>query len=229
MHTADIAASLSKIQLKPGPHRSPDYGLCVMECVAFVAGERHTDRPECACPVITQIAVHANDTVPPAVLAQMSSRVLRLAGSRGSEDLMAKRASFLVDYVVRKAMPAALAASALPACAELAKEFADLPPIVSPRHTLLARMLAGTIPYDAKPGAAQSLSGLRAGTTLEGMLDALRNGIYRQSTNRVIDILDELGDPVDYLALLDGMLDIGETPALEVTDAVAARIATLAS
>src|SRR5438105_4365288 len=52
---------LSVFRLRHGSHKNPKQGLCVMEAVAFVAGERHGDHPECACPVLTGFAIRLND------------------------------------------------------------------------------------------------------------------------------------------------------------------------
>jgi hypothetical protein len=37
--------------------------LCVMSLVALLAGERHSDRPATACPVIASYAIKINDTL----------------------------------------------------------------------------------------------------------------------------------------------------------------------
>ncbi len=49
-------------QFGSGSHGSREDGMCVMECVAYIAGEEHTDQPACACPLITQLAIWVNDT-----------------------------------------------------------------------------------------------------------------------------------------------------------------------
>ena len=40
--------------LKCGKHDNPEDGMCLMEAVAYVAGESLTDHPECCCPVIAE-------------------------------------------------------------------------------------------------------------------------------------------------------------------------------
>ncbi len=40
-----------------------NYGCCILEAVAYVAGEKHSDHPECACPVITTCAIDINDWI----------------------------------------------------------------------------------------------------------------------------------------------------------------------
>ena len=47
-----------------GSHALLKDGACVMEAVAYVAGEPWTDRPECACPVISVLLRRWNDDLP---------------------------------------------------------------------------------------------------------------------------------------------------------------------
>lgn len=47
---------IANLSLKSGSHKAPNNGLvdaCVMEAVAYVAGEKWSDHPGCACPVIS--------------------------------------------------------------------------------------------------------------------------------------------------------------------------------
>lgn len=50
--------------LKHGSHKSFEDGACLMECVAFVAGEPHSDAPACASPVLTRFGVRLNHAYP---------------------------------------------------------------------------------------------------------------------------------------------------------------------
>lgn len=50
------------IKFEAGSHNSREHGMCVMEAVAFLAGEEHTDRPQCADEIITQLAIVINDS-----------------------------------------------------------------------------------------------------------------------------------------------------------------------
>jgi hypothetical protein len=61
-----IEERLSKIaglSLKYGSH-AEDSQFCVMEAVAFVAGEPWSDHPVCACPVISAFMRNWNDSLP---------------------------------------------------------------------------------------------------------------------------------------------------------------------
>ncbi|MDA0787379.1 MAG: hypothetical protein O3B37_13920 [Proteobacteria bacterium] len=52
-----------QLDLVPRVGERRESELCVMSLVALLAGERHTDRPATACPVIACYAIKINDTV----------------------------------------------------------------------------------------------------------------------------------------------------------------------
>ena len=54
---------LDAITLARGAHDRRTDGVCVMEAVAWRAGEDHSDRPECASPVIAALVAHAKARV----------------------------------------------------------------------------------------------------------------------------------------------------------------------
>ena len=49
------------ITLESGSHGSRAAGLCLLEAVAYFAGERHTDRPQCTCRVLGAYGRALND------------------------------------------------------------------------------------------------------------------------------------------------------------------------
>ena len=53
----------NEIKLEKGNHPAGN-AACLMEMTALLAGEKHTDRPRCACPVITSFAMRLNDGLP---------------------------------------------------------------------------------------------------------------------------------------------------------------------
>ena len=50
-----------ELVLMPGAHVDVSRGLCAMEAVAWLAGEEHSDAPQCACPALTSIVQRLND------------------------------------------------------------------------------------------------------------------------------------------------------------------------
>jgi hypothetical protein len=55
---------LDGIVLRAGGHESRESGVCAMEAVAWLAGEPHSDTPQCACPVIGAFMRSWNDAIP---------------------------------------------------------------------------------------------------------------------------------------------------------------------
>ena len=55
---------LETITLKSGSHATREEGVCAMEAVAWLAGEPHSDAPECASPVIAAFLRSWNDNLP---------------------------------------------------------------------------------------------------------------------------------------------------------------------
>jgi hypothetical protein len=53
--------NLDELVLESGSHSSPEDGMCVMEAVAYVAGEPHSDHPKCASKVLTSFLISLND------------------------------------------------------------------------------------------------------------------------------------------------------------------------
>ena len=49
--------------LSRGGHLTRKESMCLMEAVAYIGGSGHTDRPECACPVVTEFAIEVNDNI----------------------------------------------------------------------------------------------------------------------------------------------------------------------
>jgi hypothetical protein len=84
------------IQLSYGAHCSPREGMCIMECVAYIAGEKHTDKPDCASEPLTALAIKLNDHAPShAVRQRLLPLVLRLAASKGTPDQEAERGNLV--------------------------------------------------------------------------------------------------------------------------------------
>jgi hypothetical protein len=108
------------VDLKYGSHRERDDGMCAMEMVAFLAGEQHTDHPDCACPVLTGYTIRLNDSMPEAWRQQLKPYLPLLIGSRDGQE--PKRAELLAWRAIRVFMPIMLTACHMP---DRAAEFRD--------------------------------------------------------------------------------------------------------
>ena len=96
---------LDRIRLAHGSHASPDDGLCVMEAVAYLAGEPHTDHPACVSPVLGAFLRNWNDSLPDEdrqVLKPYALRVIDTAGD-GLDEI---RGWLAADWLIRVHTPA---------------------------------------------------------------------------------------------------------------------------
>lgn len=90
---------LEQFPLRPGRHLSRDDGLCAMEMVAWLAGEEHSDEPDCACPVLTAYTRCFNDLLPDdaARIKHLRPLIPRLVNSRRNARVARARAFMAAD------------------------------------------------------------------------------------------------------------------------------------
>src|SRR6185437_13825458 len=93
--------------LKSGAHEGPDDGVCIMEAVAYVAGEPWSDQPECACAVISVFLRAWNDALPDDERdALLRPLIPLLVGTKGTKALEHRRSLMAADWLVRVHTPA---------------------------------------------------------------------------------------------------------------------------
>ncbi|MEZ5421018.1 MAG: hypothetical protein R2708_27265, partial [Vicinamibacterales bacterium] len=84
--------------LSAGGHHGPDDGMCVMEAVAFVAGEPWSDHPACACPVIGAFLRAWNDGLPDDERDRLLRPLIpRLINTRSTRAVEQRRADLALD------------------------------------------------------------------------------------------------------------------------------------
>ena len=118
---------ISTLTLSVGSHVSRDKGVCLLEAVAWFAGETHSDNPACCCPVLAEYGRAINDNAPQLVRDRLRDLIPRLVGTRAGIELERRRAYVLTDSAVRVLAPLAIEAVALP---EQAATLRGLPEIV---------------------------------------------------------------------------------------------------
>ena len=146
------------VSLKSGNTRPNEDGkACVMEAVAYVAGEPWSDHPACTCPIITAFMVSWNDALP--TDADRSRLLLplipHLVGTRGGKALETRRATMAADWMVRVYTPAWLRLAGLAGQADL---LTSLPEITAFAETpsLMPVLLAVRDAASAAESAARS-------------------------------------------------------------------------
>jgi hypothetical protein len=139
------------IKLSEGAHSNPQDGMCIMECVAYIEGEKHTDHPKCACPVVTSFAIRTNDWMNGEERQLLLPFVLRIAGSKSSLEVEKQRAFMAADYAVRKFAPIALRVQKLEAQAKMLE---SCDKIVDKKTALKGKAAAAAYAADATAVAA---------------------------------------------------------------------------
>ena len=94
-------------QFGKGAHRSRNDGMCIMEACAYVAGEKHSDSPECACPVIGAFLRNWNDSLPSDAERNrlLSEYVFRLVGTKATAEIERQRSLLALDWLIRDFTP----------------------------------------------------------------------------------------------------------------------------
>ena len=141
---------MDNIILSKGAHQSHEQGVCVMEAVAWFAGESHSDAPHCACPVIANFARRLNDNLDDEQRQRLTPLIPALALSRAEQPIMLKRAFIAADYAVRVFAPIELDARGLK---EQATALRGLAPIVD-RETAKKGSAAASATYVASASTA---------------------------------------------------------------------------
>jgi hypothetical protein len=98
----DIEEFLAGLKLEKGSHEETDRAYCVMEAVAYIAGEPHSDHPKCASKVLTTFCMRWNDALPDEDRQILKPFVPRLVGTAGSAELERIRGYMAADWVSRR-------------------------------------------------------------------------------------------------------------------------------
>lgn len=99
-----MTINLDTLQLAKGVHDSPDAGMCLLEAVAYFAGERHSDSPLCVSPVLADFGRSINDRLPYNQRQELKRFIPRLPGTAfdGRDD---RRPWLALDWLARTCMP----------------------------------------------------------------------------------------------------------------------------
>lgn len=89
-----------------GKHATRGDGMCLMEAVAFLAGEPHTDSPRCADPQITSLAQLMNDRCPDDLRQTLLADLpWRTVGTRSTADIEWQRECMVADWEIHFLCP----------------------------------------------------------------------------------------------------------------------------
>ena len=112
MTDLDLEKKYIKSPLSSGSHKTRDQGMCAMEMVAYLAGEQHSDRPECTCPVLALYTIDINDTMG-LWREKLKPFLPYMIGTNTGLDDESKRAKYIIRRVATEILPIALDAGGL--------------------------------------------------------------------------------------------------------------------
>lgn len=125
LETMMRALDLETLYLERGKH-DPDSKMCIMEAVAYVAGEPWSDSPSCASPVISAFLRSYNDSVSDEIRQTLKPYIPRLIGSAASPAIEERRALMVTDWLVRIHAPARLRLAGLTSNAEALESLPEI-------------------------------------------------------------------------------------------------------
>ena len=190
-----IEEFLATVELKKGAHE-PDHTFCVMEAVAYVAGEPWTDRPRCASKVLTDFCVTWNDAMDDTDRQILKPFIPRLVDTKASPAIERRRSYMALDWHCRVSAPTWLRLAGLTAEAE-AIEATE--PIVDARSARAAQAAldrgsvaaraAGAAAWDAARDAARAAARAAAGAAAGA---AARDAAWAAARDRFAAVVNEV-------------------------------------
>jgi hypothetical protein len=113
-----LQRAFDRVELVSGSIGNPGEGrMCLVSLVAFLAGEQHSDAPECASPLIQTFAVLVNDRMPRAARQRLKPFAPRIIGTNDGFDPLRTEIlrHALAEGILAKAPGQCLTGPALPA------------------------------------------------------------------------------------------------------------------
>ena len=99
------AEEFGRLRLENGSHPGPNEGVCLMEAVAWLAREPHSDKPNCVCPVLGAFGRGLNDRLDVERRQRLKPLIPGLVGT-ASDGHAEARGFMVMDWIVRTYTPA---------------------------------------------------------------------------------------------------------------------------
>lgn len=198
--------------------------MCVMEFAAWVAGERHSDTPSCASPVLRRFLIAFNDRLPDADRQKLVPYGIKVVGTAG-DGKDAERLRLCREFLVRTSLPKWLDRAGLQ---DAATKIRELPGPLTEEATRKAIYEARDAAWDARRAARKRLYNkvyekVRAATdatdaaaatdaadATSARWEAVYRRVYEAVRAKYDDLLKPLADEAraDAFGLLDELVSI---------------------
>lgn len=126
------------ITLGRGMHETLDEGTCLMEAVAYLVGEEHSDSPACVSPILGEFGRSLNDVLSHDLRQELRGLIPSLPGTV-DDGMDEKRGYMALDWLVRTWLPTWLELS--PERREDAREIRELDRITDRKSGDRARLV----------------------------------------------------------------------------------------
>ena len=100
-----VTIDLNLITLDTGAHKTREDGVCLLEAVAWLAGEPHTDNPTCVSPVLGAYGRSLNDVLPDDKRQELKPYAPLMLGTAG-DGHDETRGYLALDWFIRTYTPA---------------------------------------------------------------------------------------------------------------------------
>ena len=175
----------NEIKLEKGSHQAGN-AACLMEMTALLAGEPHTDHPQCACPVITVFAMRLNDVLPDDLRQMLKPYAPAFINTRDGH--APARAEYLALRAVNVFAPFWLRLSGDPELEKHAKRCESARTRAEAKQAILAAAAAAAAAYAATAAVAATTDCQRRHlpAIMPAILDTLDGLLLIGSENRVV-------------------------------------------
>ncbi len=182
---------LSTLNLDHGSHSDRDAGVCLLEAVAWWAGEAHTDHPACVSPVLASFGISLNDRFPAERRQDLKRFIPLLPGTRDAGKDEA-RGYLALDWLIRTYTPAWLDLAGLSVEAgelRALRRIADLAAAQSAGPVVRAAQTKSAAAGDAAGDAAWAAAGAAAGDAARAAAGAAAGAAARAALQPTVDRL----------------------------------------
>ena len=156
--TAAVQGELTGHTLARGKHTHPSQGRSAMEWVSYLAGEPHSNEPDCVSPVLRAFCRTLNDAMEDESRQRLLPYLERTIGT-AADGLDETRSWMALDWLIRVYAPTWLDAAGLP---HAATRLTTLSPVIGMPELKIAIVALGRTRRDSRAAWAAALGAARA-------------------------------------------------------------------
>ena len=207
---------LETLVLGHGAHRTRAEGACLMEAVAWAAGEDHSDMPACVSPVLRSFGISLNDRLGAEDRQKLKAFIPELIGTAG-DGLDEKRKYIAINWLIRIHTPNMLERAGLPDDAESLRSLAV---IVDEETRNMAREATRT----AKQSAAAAYAATAVDAAYTDAVDAAYATAYAVDAAYAADVVAAYADAAGCAAYAVDAVGVDAATRQSVIDLYAEMI-----